>query len=156
MRTQRLLTIGTLFITLTAGSVALIALRAPNVLRDEKLPQTPAELWSSWSKEAREEYVWGYVSGFREGKRAACSFFEETITPKMPHKAVLPEDLPRAKCLNAVPDFTTPYLQAYVDAITQFYVKYPHDRQAGLPRLMLEMASPPGLTVDQIHEKLTR
>ena len=73
----------------------------------------------------------------------------------MPHKAMPPESLPKATCLTAMPDFTAPYLQAYVDSITEYYAKYPHDRQAGLPRLMLELASPPGLTVDQIHEKLT-
>lgn len=156
MRTRWLFGFRILLVTLTTASLVVIALPAPKGVRGENEAQTPAELWSSWSKEARAEYVWGYVSGFREGKQAACSFFEERITPNMPHKAVPAENLPRATCLSAMPDFTASYLQAYVDAITDYYAKYPHDRQAGLPRLLLEMASPPGLSVDQIHDKLTR
>ena len=156
MRTRWLFGFGTLLVTLTVAWLVVIPLAAPKVVRGENEPQTPAALWSSWSKEARAGYVWGYVSGFREGKQVACSFFEERITPNMPREAVPPENLPKATCLAAMPEFTTPYLQAYVDAITDYYAKYPHDRQAGLPRLLLEMASPPGLSVDQIHEKLTR
>jgi hypothetical protein len=155
MRTRWLFGIVVLLATLMAWLI-VIAFGVPRAVRAENAPQTPAELWSSWTKEARAEYVWGYVSGFREGKSAACSFYEERVTPNMPHEAVPPEKLPKATCLTAMPDFTAPYLQAYVDAITDYYVKYPHDRQAGLPRLMLELASPPGLTVDQIHERLTR
>jgi hypothetical protein len=156
MRSRWLFSVGILTATLTTVSLVVIALGAPKVVSGDNAPQTPAEIWSSWSREAREEYVWGYVSGFREGKRAACSFYEEKVTPNMPHKAVPPENLPKAACLTAMPDFTAPYLQAYVDSITDYYAKYPRDRQAGLPRLMLELASPPGLTVDQIHKKLTQ
>ncbi len=56
-------------------------------------------------------------------------------------------------CLDAMPDFVKLGHQ-YTDAITAYYKKYPRDGQAGMARLMKESASPPGLTIDQIHEKL--
>lgn len=156
MTSRCMVRVGILVTTATAAYLVVIALAGPRVARGENAPQTPAELWSSWSNETRVQYVWGYVSGFREGERAACSFYEEKMMPYMPHKAVPLEKLPKEQCLSAVPDFTAPYLQAYVQAITDYYARYPHDRQAGLPRLLLELASPPGLTVDQIHAKLTQ
>lgn len=118
-------------------------------------PQTPAELWLSWSSDTRAEYVGGYVEGFVEGERSGCSFYADKITPYMPHKPGPPEKLPRLACLNALPDFVKP-TKEYVDTITNYYTKYPNDRQAGMSRILLESATPPGLTIDKIHEKLTR
>lgn len=145
----------TLLVTVVAAALAALALLAIGRAQAGSEPQTPAELWLSWSPEARAEYVQGYLSGFLEGKRAACSFYEEKVAAA-PQKPVPPDKLPRQACLAAQPDFKEPYFQTYVDAITNYYTKYPHDRQAGIPRILLELASPPSLTVDQIHEKLTR
>jgi hypothetical protein len=118
-------------------------------------PQTPAEMWLSWSSDTRAEFVGGYVEGFVEGERQGCSFYADKITPYMPHKPEPPEKLPRLACLSALPDFVKP-TKEYVDAITKYYTKYPNDRQAGISRILLESATPPGLTIDQIHEKLTK
>jgi hypothetical protein len=139
--------LGTIWLT-------MFAMGRTRVLQSQNAPQTPAELWASWSEEARTEYVWGYVSGFREGKQAACYFYEGEMMKYTPDKGVPPEKLPKATCLAAMPDFTAPYLQSYVNSITDYYAKYPHDRQAGLPRIMVELAAPQDLTIDQIHEKL--
>jgi hypothetical protein len=156
MRERKIVTLRLLLVALISVSFALILVVNSRTAKGESGPQTPAELWLSWSSDAREEYVWGYLSGFLEGKRAGCSFYADKIMPYTPHKAVPPEELPRQACLNALPDFTEPHFHKYVDAITSYYTKYPKDRQAGMSRILLESATPPGLTIDQIHEKLTR
>lgn len=144
-------------LALLLTAIALVIVIRVGLMRagGQNVPQTPAELWLSWSADAREEYVWGYLSGFVEGKRVGCSFYADKITPYTPRTPVPPEHLPRQACLDALPDFSKPSKE-YVDAMTNYYSRYPHDRQAGMPRILLELASPPGLTIDQIHEKLTR
>jgi hypothetical protein len=118
-------------------------------------PATAAELWLSWSNDAREKYVWGFFDGFQDGKRAGCSYYADKITPYMPHESLPPEKLPRSACFNELPSFPQ-QSKAYVDAVTSYYKKYPTDRQAGMRQILLQLASPPGLTIDQIHEKLTK
>jgi hypothetical protein len=71
------------------------------------------------------------------------------------NEPVRPEELPRAVCLDALPRYPEPNVQVYVEAITNYYVKYPNDPKAGPPIILMELASPPGLTIDQIHAKLT-
>lgn len=154
MRDRCSATVRLLFFAVTSASCVLLAVESSRVARGETNPQTPAELWLSWSSESKANYVWGYLSGFEEGKRAGCSFYADKITPHTPHKPVPPEKLPRQACLNALPDFVKPS-KAYVDAITIYYTKYPSDRQAGMSRILLESASPPGLSVDQIHARLS-
>ena len=41
-------------------------------VRAEKVPETPAEEWLSWSLDAKMRYVHGYLEGFERGKRVAC------------------------------------------------------------------------------------
>jgi uncharacterized protein YecT (DUF1311 family) len=126
-----------------------------STVKEERAPQNPAEQWLFLSAEARSEYVHGYLFGFQRGKRSGCYLYEEKITPYLPHEAVLPEKLPAQVCLHSLPEFTQPYFQVYVDTITKYYKKYPHDRQAGVPNILDEMAVPPGLAdIDQIHMKL--
>jgi len=116
-------------------------------------PQTPAQLWLSWTPEARVTYVSGFLSGFDRGKSAACYFYQANVQS---HGSVPVEKLPHAACMNSLPVFTAPYFQRYVDAVTEYYRKYPNDREAGASRLLLELASPPNLTIEQIHAKLDR
>jgi hypothetical protein len=156
MKERRRGTVWVLVVVLVSALSALTLVLHPRMAKGESEPQTPAELSLSWNSQGREEYVWGYLSGFLEGKRAGCSFYADKILPHTPHGSVPPEQLPRQACLNALPDFTEPYFHKYVDTITNYYKKYPNDRQAGMSRILLESASPPGLTIDQIHEKLTR
>lgn len=115
-------------------------------------PETPAEEWLSWSPESKLAYVRGYLHGFERGERDACYFYEE----KMPTNSPVPvEKLPRRICLDGLPEFTEPNSQIYVDTITSYFTKYPHDREGGLPLIMDLLAAPPGLrNIDQIHAKL--
>jgi len=140
--------------------VALISVCAPAIVVTSRMarggsgPQGPAQLWLSWSSEARTTYVWGYLHGLEQGKREGCSFYEDKMKAYM-HEPVTPEKLPRAVCLDALPRYPAPYFQVYVDAVTAYFTKYPNDREAGAPQILQELASPPGLTIDQIHAKLT-
>jgi hypothetical protein len=146
-----------ILVALVAAASCSLILVTLKVARADDSPQNPAELWLSWSPQARETYVWGYMDGFNRGGHTACYFHAEKITPYLPQKSVPVEELPEVVCNKALPQFTeSTHFDVYVEEITQYYKKYPRDRQAGAGRLLEEMASPPGLTVDQIHEKLTR
>ena len=75
----------------------------------------------------------------------------------MPTNSPVPvEKLPRRVCLDSLPEFTEKgHYEVYVDTITNYYTKYPHDREGGLPLIMDLLATPPGLkNVDQIHARL--
>jgi hypothetical protein len=117
-------------------------------VRAEKVPQTPAEEWLSWSPEAKMRYVHGYLKGFERGKRVACYWHEaREASSTGPY-------LPAGTCINNLPQFTEPYQHVYVEAITNYFRKYPNDRQAGWSSILDELASPPNLTIDKIHAKL--
>ena len=155
MRERRITTSLLLVVALISVSSALVVIATSRMARGGNGSHGPAELWLSWSSEARTTYVWGYLHGFEQGKREGCTFYEDKMKAYM-HEPVTPEKLPRAVCLDALPQYPAPYFQVYVDAITAYFTKYPNDREAGAPRILEELASPPGLTIDQIHEKLTR
>jgi len=117
-------------------------------IRAEKVPETPAEEWLSWSPDAKMRYVHGYLEGFERGKSVACYWHEEREASSTgPY-------LPAGTCINSLPEFTESYQHVYVEAITNYFKKYPHDRQAGWSSILDELASPPSLTIDQIHAKL--
>jgi hypothetical protein len=135
------------------GSWVVLAAVANLKANAKEAPQTEAELWLSWSAESKSAYVWGYLHGFERGQRDACYFYEE----KMPTNSPVPvEKLPRRVCLDSLPEFTEKgHYEVYVDTITNYYTKYPHDREGGLPLIMDLLATPPGLkNVDQIHARL--
>jgi len=117
-------------------------------------PVTAAELWLSWDLEAREKYVWGYLDGFQDGKRAACAYHADKMEPYIPHKPLPPKKLPKSACFNETPSFPE-QSKVYVDALTAYYRKYPNDRQAGMRQILMELASPPARTIDEIHAKLS-
>ena len=150
MKDRRIFRITWLVVVVGLGSFALIYFGGPRAVPAEAAAQTPAEEWLSWSAQARQEYVHGYLQGFERGKRVACYLHDE--------KEVLSTNTPILDrvCMKSLPEFTEPYQHVYVDAITNYFTKDPHDRQAGPSRILDELASPPSLTVGQIHEKLTR
>jgi hypothetical protein len=155
MRERWILTTGLLVVALVSLLSALVVVLTSRTARGGNGPKGPAQLWLSWSPEARMTYVWGYLHGFERGKREGCSFYAARVEAHV-HEAVAPEKLPEAVCLDALPGYPAPYFQVYVDAITNYFTKYPNDREAGAPRILKELASPPGLTIDQIHAKLAR
>jgi hypothetical protein len=150
MKDRRIFRITLLVVAAVLASISLNSFGASRVVRAERVPQSPAEEWLSWSPEARQEYVHGYLQGFERGKRVACYWHDE--------KEALSTSAPILDrvCLKSLPEFTEPYYHVYVDTITDYFDRYPHDRKAGLSIILDELASPPGLTVGQIHEKLTR
>jgi hypothetical protein len=144
------------FLSSVALTCVIISTQAWMTAQSEHNPQTPAEYWLFLSAEAKREYVHGYLFGFERGKRSACYFYAERITPYVPHESVPVEKLPEVVCLHSLPEFTeSQNYEVYVDAITRYYKKYPSDRQGGVPLILDQMATPPGTTdIDAIHAKL--
>lgn len=144
------------FLSLVTLTCVITSTHAWMTAESEHGPQTPAEYWLFLSAEAKREYVHGYLFGFEGGKRSACYFYAEKITPYLPHEPVPPEKLPSSVCQQSLPQFTeSQNYDVYVDAITRYYKKYPLDRQGGVPLILDEMATPPGtMDIDVIHSKL--
>jgi hypothetical protein len=67
----------------------------------------------------------------------------------------LPPEKLQQVCMTSLPYLVETHDNAYVDTITNYYTKYPHDREAEVSNILNVMATPPGLTnIDWIHAKL--
>ena len=144
-----------MLLSVVALTCVIMSAHARMTAQSEQTPQTEAEYWLFLSAEAKREYVHGYLSGFERGKRSACYFQAEKITPYLPHEAVPVEKLPEVVCLHSLPEFTEPYYSVYVDTITRYYKKYPRDRQGGISQILQQMATPLGtMDIDVIHSKV--
>jgi len=152
MKERRPATTQLLLIALLSGLSAFVIMARVGAEAGEHEPQTAAEMWLSWNPETRASYVRGYLSGFQRGKREGCSFRADQIAAQSQQPLTLDEG-PESVCMKALPEFTAPYFQVYVEAITTYYTKYPRDREAGIPQILSQLASPPSLTIDQIHAK---
>lgn len=116
--------------------------------------QTPAETWLSISTEGRARYVEGYLSGFERAKRLACQFYE-IEKMKVSSDSVPIEKRPLNECLKSVPSFGEKYYQVYVDKITNYYEKYPKDREASVSRILIEFATDSRTSIEQVHNKIS-
>jgi hypothetical protein len=154
MRERRIPTVQLLVVALISLSSALVVIAASRMARGGNGPRGPADLWLPLSSEAREAYVWGYLHGFDRGKHEGCVFYGEKMEIYM-HEPVPLEKSPRVVCLDALPGYPESNVKVYADAITRYYVKYPQDPGVGPPTIMSQLASPPGLTIDQIHAKFS-
>jgi hypothetical protein len=154
MRGQQIPVAQLFIVALASISAAVAVVGTWRMARGGDRPRGEAGLWLSWSPQEREAYVWGYLHGYDAGKHLACSFYGERMEAYT-HERVPIERTPRAVCLDALPQYPQPHSQVYVDAITSYFTKHPSDREAGMESIMMELASPPGLTIDQIHAKLT-
>ena len=77
------------------------------------------------------------------------------IAAYLPRKPLPAEKLTQQVCMTNLPYLVETHGNAYVDMITNYYTKYPHDREAEVSNILDVMATPPGLTdIDQIHAKL--
>jgi hypothetical protein len=141
---------------LSLVTVTCIIIPTQAWVQSKHVPQTSAERWLSLSDEAKSEYVHGYLFGFERGKRSACYFYAEKITPYLPHESIPPEKLPSSVCQQSLPQFTeSQNYDVYVDAITRYYKKYPLDRLGGVPLILDQIATPPGtMDIDLIHSRL--
>jgi len=154
MKEPRTSTTRLLVVALISMSSAVAGAVASKVAEGTSGPERPAQLWLSWSPKARETYVWGYLDGFDRGKHEGCWFHGEKMEVYMP-KPVPIETSPQAVCLDALPRYTESDVHVYADAITKYFLKYPSDAGVGPPTIMSQLASPPSLSIDQIHAKLT-
>jgi len=118
-------------------------------------PPTPAQSWLSWGTDRQYGFVRGYLTGFQNGKRLACSFYKGKIAASLPHETSPADNLPQQVCMTSLPYLVETHYYEYVDAITNYYTKYPHDREAEVSNILDAMATPPGLSdIDQIHANL--
>jgi hypothetical protein len=103
------------------------------------------EKWLGWSNEMRQAYVFAYVSAYSKGFAAGCA--EGTRNIKVPKGGGLEND-PTRKCRQKTPDFSrgTDY---FVRSITDFYKRYPSDRDIYIDELIDCFAD--GLSVDDAH-----
>ncbi len=145
-----------MLVSLVTLMCAIITSQSWTTAQSERDPQNPAEYWLLLSTEAKREYVHGYLHGFWEGKRSACYFYAEKITPYLPHESVPVEKLPESVCLHSLPEFAeSQHYDVYVDTITRYFKKYPRDRQGAVSQVLEQMAAPPGIMdIDALHAKL--
>ncbi len=102
--------------------------------------------WLGWSHDAREKYVLGYITAYTQAYGAACRKMD--LEWPGPVKQGY-ENAPLNKCLAGQPDFSkgTDY---FVNATTDFYTRYPHDRDI-YPSEVLEQLGK-GLSLQQIDK----
>src|SRR5579864_1760180 len=81
------------------------------------------DTWLKWSRDAREEYVYGFSAGYATGYENACRFMDGLWRDS---KEVELENDPLQKCF----DKETPLsrdVDYYTGGVTDFYKRYPDD-----------------------------
>ena len=103
------------------------------------------DLWQRFTPKAREAFVDGYVLGSDIGHSEGC----HQGTKGWPGRAKLDiADDPTMKCLEQLPDFSKG-ADYFVKAISEFYKRYPGDRNISVTDVLDQLAK--GLTLEQVH-----
>lgn len=125
---------------IAATLVAVVAKITPGqrVLRE-------GDTWLKWSHDAQEEYVWGFSAGYAAGYEKACRVMDGLSNG--PEGTDLEND-PLKKCF-AKEVVLSRGVGYYVDAVTDFYTRYPGNRDIMIGEVLEQLAR--GLTVDQVH-----
>lgn len=97
-----------------------------------------------WNAGQRETYVLGYTAGYLNGFMGGC----KKGTNNWPVEVHGYQNLPLNKCLNGQPDFSQGP-ESLVDQVTQFYSRYPNDRDI-LPYEVIDLLGS-GLSIEQIN-----
>jgi hypothetical protein len=123
--------------------VALSALGATSLLGQRAWHQ--GDTWMKWSRESRENFVFGYTSGYSTAYGNVCR--RMAIAPDVNVKPGH-ENLPMNVCLQGQLDFSkgTEY---FVNNITEFYKQYPGDRDIYIYEVVEQLAD--NLSLEQIH-----
>jgi hypothetical protein len=103
------------------------------------------DTWLKWSSEARKTYVWGFSSAYARGYESACRKMDKLWTAPL---GLGPENDPLKECL-AEEIGLSKGADYYANAVTDFYTRYPGDRDIGIEEVVEQLAK--GLTVAQIH-----
>jgi len=102
-------------------------------------------VWLSWSADKRAGFAGGFIQGYANGWRSACSWAAEL--------SGVPSDL-YLKCTNDRGDILG-QAESYSATATEYYTEYPEDRALPLNRLFLQLLKS-GMTAQQIHEWLDK
>ena len=106
--------------------------------------------WLSWSPDVRETYVRGFIDGFEWGAIRTC----QAYTAKYDSGQGGSKGSQSETCRRLAPVFSETKGMSYMDAITEFYKKYPAGRWLFAREILMDLADPPGLSIDQIHAQI--
>jgi hypothetical protein len=103
------------------------------------------DAWMKWSRDSRENFVFGYISGYSTAYGNVCR--QMAVEPNVKVKPGY-ENLPMNVCLQGQLDFSkgTEY---FVKNITDFYARYPGDRDIEIYEVVEQLAD--NLSLEQIH-----
>ncbi len=107
------------------------------------------DVWLSWSQEAKETYVRGFREGFERGVYNACDAGAGSRDSGSGGDR-------GAVCRKQAGDLAETDDRFYTDAITRFYENYRADRWLFMREILMDMAQPPGLSIDQIHAQINK
>jgi hypothetical protein len=93
---------------------------------------TEGDEWLRWRRDARETYYMGYIFGLLKGYEEGCR-----------------QAGPEYRCTRPELDFTKGS-DYFVTEITNFYKRYPNDRDIAPHEVLEQLAK--GLTLEEIHE----
>jgi hypothetical protein len=105
------------------------------------------DVWMSWNHSQRDMFVRGYIAGHREGYRLAC----RTALKVMKPLETISES-PFSQCMAGGQGFRKE-ISHYEKFLTEFYSKYPGDRDVPLRILLAEAEDK---TLEQVHEWVSK
>jgi hypothetical protein len=130
--------------SLIAGCLLLIVLGKP--ARGTRVC-CEGDAWLKWSDDIRQTYVGAYILGFKKGYGLGCTSAMEMLPPSTQPGV---ENDPHHRCLQQEPAFP-PDTASMKESITQFYQRYPNDRDLYIEEIVFAVAA--GSKLEQIHER---
>ncbi len=121
--------------------------------------------WLSWSSKERATYVGAFIDGYLSGTHQLCRKADDLFRVRDPHyqnPKVMPGNEASALCYSTRSEYSRIYsgnevdFSFYVDAITEFYSKYPQDQSILVGELMLSLADGKCSTVEELHQKVLK
>lgn len=102
--------------------------------------------WRAWSKDAKEKYIWGYMSGSGDAYDAACRQIDLEWAGKAEPGY---ENSPLNKCLKGQLDFSKGS-DYFLKSLTEFYEAHPEDRDISIGEVLDLLGK--GFTVNELHK----
>ncbi len=105
-------------------------------------PCCEGNLWLKWTKDRRESYVWGYMTGYSHAFWKGCR-----LAIQARPKGTAAEEANSA-CRAHEPDFSkgTDY---WAKQVTDFYKTFPEDRDIYIDEVLEQLGN--GQSLEQIH-----
>jgi hypothetical protein len=105
-------------------------------------------LWLRWDQSERKTYLSGYLDGYHSGHDEGCGTAIDILAPT-PSQLRLKD--PSRNCNNAEAHWLNPD-QSYADQITDFYSRFPDERDVPLPFMLWAMSGGNEWSAQKIHE----